>query len=980
MFVFKSFFSFKMEEIVSELNFDEGIAMPVANLENKQLEHEVSSAQKSIVAHKEQLDEHSDRIYAMSEHLRNVQQELQHTQELLNARKREIDTENHMKQIAEREEGRLNNEIKKINNEIKDLTEKRNIFENNIFRSTQRLEDLKSQMNWDQKALEAWLEESARKDEDALTLQKYTRSDEGKVKELTLRMEKMTDDAAKKKRELEHELTSTMTAQIELDKTAEEFRKAHGERQELLHQWENTIQQMQKRDREMDQLAVKLAEVKIEVRDREEQVQEKQKFLESEVANNQEKEKKVGVAERQAAKLRLEYQDSEQLRIQFQDELDTLKYTVDRTAKDLDMARQKYNLLKKEVTNRIEKLERVQKERDDLRKQLKIVTDETLTSEEKAQRMDVLLKEEESRIYDVEKQLARLRETQFRKTEELHQCKVLEANTAAEIQGSRAASRNLSSKLHKLDQESLKQQEIIYMQDFQLQQLERRISRMQGERSNEEKLQLEARITELTSQLDEHNSTHTLLSAQMKNLNDDLRRANRDLGKGKEEMKNLTSKIEELNLHNDSSERERKKVVAAKQNLMVDENILKLEIKRLRDTLSSKADNVFNLEKRKLHLETAMNQRRHEINIHKDMLKAQIKSAEVERQTVSSELHERISKIDKLRKRYEILMISMAPPEGEEERSQAYFVIKAAQEKEELQREGDELDAKIRKAEKEIRALENTLRLMNGRNETYRKSFNKVDEMSEEFDEKQRLEDQMRAVMDKYKYKRRQIRELQEDLGSMQNTLGNLTADEQALVEVISEKRVKTTNLQKELDDQKAKKDRASREAAKIARAVRSAKKSSGELHEERDMHLRELREFNAQTMKQMGEVLHNYPDLGPSVQLYFSQAGLPMPPSPGPGTSRPTSSRSARSSGSTSSARSDISSGSRRGVGTVDIGALALTEAGSPTGAGSPKQGASPASSARGRKPSSRPGSTAGSKASSRASSAASRRSMEQR
>ena len=71
--------------------------------------------------------------------------------------------------------------------------------------------------------------------------------------------------------------------------------------------------------------------------------------------------------------------------------------------------------------------------------------------------------------------------------------------------------------------------------------------------------------------------------------------------------------------------------------------------------------------------------------------------------TSSAELHERISKIEKLRKRYEILAVSMAPPEDGEEHSQAYYVIKAAQEREELQREGDELDGKIKKAEREIR-------------------------------------------------------------------------------------------------------------------------------------------------------------------------------------------------------------------------------------------------------------------------------------
>lgn len=39
------------------------------------------------------------------------------------------------------------------------------------------------------------------------------------------------------------------------------------------------------------------------------------------------------------------------------------------------------------------------------------------------------------------------------------------------------------------------------------------------------------------------------------------------------------------------------------------------------------------------------------------------------------------------------------------------------QEKEELQREGDELDAEITKAKKEIQGLENTLRVLNAQNE-----------------------------------------------------------------------------------------------------------------------------------------------------------------------------------------------------------------------------------------------------------------------
>uniref|UniRef100_A0A8B9TP55 Coiled-coil domain-containing protein 39 n=1 Tax=Anas platyrhynchos TaxID=8839 RepID=A0A8B9TP55_ANAPL len=719
-----------MSSEARSLQWDDGYAVPMASAENKALEDELQKMQKEKMNLQNQLTDYEERIEAMTSHLKNVKQEFTFTQSLYKARENEIETEQHFKAIAEREYGHLKNEIKQMEDEIVALREKKNSQENTINKTTKKLESLKQQMNCDGELLERWIKESNRKYDDADAIQKYAKKDEGKIGALTLQVEKLTTQANQKRRALDNERTETITAQIELDKTAEDFRRVHQERQEVIRQWENAIQQMQKRDQQINHCALVLAVLYV---------------------------------------------------------------------------RCTYNLLNHLISFRLSIL----KERNaGLSNKLKLVTEKTLNSEDNALRMEEMLKEEEKTVKEKETELNKLKEQFFKKTQELKVQKDKETCVLAEIEGCRTSLKNLNSRLHRLDADALKQQELMYNQDFYIQQVQRRLSRLEGEVNTEEKQVLEAKIAELKKTLEEKKNTCDVLHAQHKKLQSDVQLIKRAMEKTGEEANGLMIKINELNLFNEKSDQELKKAKAIKQEMMIEDNLLKLELKRLQDTLCNKTEKVLTLEKQKLEINKAIAERTEEIKVHKAMLDSQIRLVDQERQRISAEFQDRLSKIDKLRCRYEVLTVVMMPPEGEEEKTQTYYVIKAAQEKEALQREGDDLDAKICKAENEIVALENTLRILNNCNSNYRNSFKEVTETSEEYEEKLKLEEEKRAADEKYRYKRRQIKELQENLQGMEKNLDILLKQEALLQEQKKEKQAVILQLNKDIEEQKPKLER----------------------------------------------------------------------------------------------------------------------------------------------------------------------------
>ncbi len=303
---------------------------------------------------------------------------------------------------------------------------------------------------------------------------------------------------------------------------------------------------------------------------------------------------------------------------------------------------------------RIESLEHLNK---DLVENLKETIEETLSAEENAKRMEEFFLKAKSKETTLNQEIKKKSDSHFKVIQELAALKRKEKNYEAELNGCEATLKNLENRINKLDHDSLKQAEVIYTQDFNLQSLERRVNRLQGEKNNDEQVELELRIQDLKRAKAEKKDQFDMLMGQYKRVEDETRKSKRGIEELNKNKAYIDSKIAELTLHIDTAQRLLDKIVVGKSDLMVNENLKKLELKKLRTALDKEADQVLALNNEQIKLETGMKERHSEIGIHQDLLKAQLRSWNEELMTVSGELKERMSKVDKLKKRFGIFSV-----------------------------------------------------------------------------------------------------------------------------------------------------------------------------------------------------------------------------------------------------------------------------------------------------------------------------------
>jgi chromosome segregation ATPase len=389
---------------------------------------------------------------------------------------------------------------------------------------------------------------------------------------------------------------------------------------------------------------------------------------------------------------------------------------------------------------------------------IEIATSNTVKAEAKAKAAEEELLQREKAYNNELSRCKVLKEKSLKEHQMVHELKLEESRLHSEISGNRSIARNLESQLNQLDREAARQQELLYNAEFQIQQIERKISRGLGERSDEEKANLRKQIEVNEVLLEQAKERRKLLNQQTRKLQMELAAVRMKREELIARQGKLKESLGEKELENKMTEEAIRKDTRSMEEISVANDLLLLEVRRLKDLLSAKSDAVFSLENRKQQLLLSMEERKQEISVHRDLLKAELRALNEDRHNITTELNNRRANVERLRSRFE------AVARGDDEKhSQAYYIIKAAQKREELQRTGDQLDQDVRKAEREIRALQITLEHLNVRNTAYRESFQKVDLKGEDADILKQLEERTKLNKDALFRKKKELQRLVTD-------------------------------------------------------------------------------------------------------------------------------------------------------------------------------------------------------------------------
>ncbi|KAF5307787.1 hypothetical protein FQR65_LT06659 [Abscondita terminalis] len=717
-----------LQETLKTMGWTTGMHLPVANKENKALQEEFEALMIRKARARQNCETEENRYDAFVKHAKFVKQQSNENQQLINNYRTHLETQEHAYLLKNSEKQSLQQKIRQAQKLSDDITYRINVKKTDLEKGYMKVEKKKLETDWDNEALKAWEETLKKRDEDTELLVKFSKLDAKRAKDLEIKMQNLRTEITNRSITLNKVISDVTNYELIIDGISKVFNQQKEERKALLKQWKDAVDTLKRRDLNMADLRKELESVNANISREQENLDERNTFLENQMKNNKEVELQIEELNYTSCKMRQELNELSHYLLTLAGELNSQKRALLNTAGCLEKERANGKNLLRLIGEKDIHIQRTNVELEKLNQLILHVKTTSGTASERAAQLENIIKEEQRETKILDQDIARTQGMLYRTQMVLKDIKEARKLKEIEITGTDVTMNMLKKNMVTVRNEIKKQKETNYNLDYRINEMEFRLDKLEKNTLDEGTQSQLDKINELEKKLSGENELKGMIQKQIVNIQDEMRRLTNAIESDNSQMSVLKDKLQNEVLSCEDGIKKAKESKQLLQRRQVEENVIRLRVNQLENVMKREENSIYSMQKLRIELETAMRERQIEININKDLLLIKRRNLDEEKSRLKKDVALRQTKIIQLQQRFHIAQTSLGKDESGEPLSLTHFKIKNAQEKQMLQEEGDMMDVKIRTFEKEIIAMENTLKVVNLSNVTFRQSLSAINE------------------------------------------------------------------------------------------------------------------------------------------------------------------------------------------------------------------------------------------------------------
>ena len=389
---------------------------------------------------------------------------------------------------------------------------------------TKSIDKLTEGVQWAKSTLAEWRKVMISGEETKKMIEKFCRMDAGRAEALDSKRKLLHEAIVKKQGILVNVYEEKKSLELLLERTGQLYRQAHLERRHLVSTWKDAVNQMNQREKEIRETEMEIENAKKVTSEKRAELQREEMILKLKEDENRETEYLIQKLNINSSDLRNRLLRLEDSIARKSSELLALRKTVQNESEKLNNMRSENRQMLLQEKEKESLLKSTIEELKKMHEKFEKFKGHNCNSQERLRQIEEMLEAENKNMKSIKDEMNRLQSTLYRSEQQLKKLQEAEQDLLLENQALESGVSRTRASCKILAKELLRQTEILYNVDYNIQHVEMRLANIKGTVNEEETKLLDNRRKQLEKLLEDKTKAEELMKTQISRIEEDMRK------------------------------------------------------------------------------------------------------------------------------------------------------------------------------------------------------------------------------------------------------------------------------------------------------------------------------------------------------------------------------------------------------------------------------------------------------------------------